>query len=75
MGDLVNFVSELLDKKQMSKPDFVLAMLNQGISQDTSYRLIRGETNFTTETLRTAAKVLGVESINEVIDISGNGQH
>ena len=75
MGDLVNFVSELLDKKQMSKPDFVLEMLKQGISQDTSYRLIRGETNFTTETLRTAAKVLGVESINEVIDISGNGQH
>ena len=75
MGELVNHVSQLLATRNMTKPEFVLEMLKQGISQDTSYRLIRGETQFTTETLRVAAQVLEVESINEIIDLSGNGQH
>ena len=40
-----------------------------GLGQDTAYRLVRGETNFTTETMGTFAMCLGVPSIGDIIDI------
>jgi len=73
MGELVSHVPELLYQKRMTKQEFVLAMMNAGLSHDTAYRLINGDTNFTTETIKVVARVLGVDSISDVMDISGDG--
>lgn len=69
MGKLKSFVPELLAKKGWDIKTFVAYCLLAGLSQDTAYRLSRGETNFNADTIRAVAKVFGVSSISEVIDI------
>lgn len=71
MGTLKNHVPELLAAKGWDTKTFVAYCMLAGLSQDTAYRLTRGETNFTSDTLKVVADVLGLQSISQVIDIAG----
>jgi len=72
MGELSNFISpELLASKGMTERDFTAACIKAGLSQDTARRLMSGDTNFSTNTLKIVAKILGVRSIGNVVDING----
>jgi hypothetical protein len=66
---LRNRIPDLLTNKGWDTKTFVAYCMLEGLGQDTAYRLIRGETDFTTKTLATVAKVLGVRSICEIIDV------
>jgi hypothetical protein len=69
MGKLVSFVPRLLEEKGWDLKTFVGYCLLANLSQDTAYRLARGETGFTIETIKTVAKIFEVSSISDVIDI------
>ena len=69
MARLKNRLPELLTRKGWDKKVFIAHCMLAGLGQDTAYRLVRGETNFTTEKLGTIAEVLGVPSIGDIIDI------
>jgi hypothetical protein len=69
MGELVSFVPRLLEEKGWNVKTFVAHCMLAGLSSDTAYRLARGETGFTVDTMKTVAEVLGVSSISNVIDI------
>jgi len=70
MGELKNHVPELLAAKGWSITHFVKLCILSDLSQDTAYRLARGETNFTSETLKTIAEIFDLSSISQVIDIA-----
>lgn len=74
MGTLVNHVPELLRRKGWDVKTFAAKCMLAGLSQDTAYRLVRGETQFTTETLATVAGVLGVSRLGEIIEMNGGEQ-
>lgn len=69
MARLKNRLPELLTRKGWDKKVFVAHCMLAGLGQDTAYRLVRGNTNFTLETMGEFAKVLGVPSIGDIIDI------
>ncbi|RJX17511.1 MAG: hypothetical protein C4575_12775 [Desulforudis sp.] len=69
MGKLKNHVPELLVEKGWDIKTFVAHCMLAGLSQDTAYRLSRGETNFNTETLRVIADIFELSSLGKVIDI------
>lgn len=69
MARLVNRVAALLAVKGMEPKEFVAYCMLAGMGQDTAYRLVRGDTNFTVDTLATVADVLKVRSLSEIIDI------
>ena len=69
MARLKNRLPELLTRKGRDKKVFVANCMLAGLGTDTAYRLVRGDTNFTTETMGTFAKVLEVPSIGDIIDI------
>lgn len=71
MGRLINHVPELLRRKGWNDRKFVGSCIIAGLSQDTAYRFLRGETNFTADTIATVARVLGVSSLGEVIEMNG----
>lgn len=66
---LVSFVPELIARKGWDTKTFVGYCLLNGLGQDTAYRMIRGETNFTTDTLAKVADILGVSNIQDMIDL------
>lgn len=70
MGKLKNHVPELLAAKGWDAKTFAAHCMLAGLSQDTAYRLIRGETNFNTDTIRVVADILELSSIGKVIDIA-----
>jgi hypothetical protein len=71
---LRNFVPELLAQKGMDTKTFVAYCMLEGLGQDTAYRLVRGEVDFTTKTLAVVRKVLCVRSLSELIDyVPGEG--
>lgn len=74
MGKLINHVPELLAKKGWDSKTFVARCMLAGLSQDTAYRLTRGEVNVTTDTLKVVAQVLDLASISEIIDIQEGEQ-
>lgn len=74
MGALVNHVPELLRRKGWDVKTFVAHCMLAGLSQDTAYRLSRGETNFNTETIAKAAQVLDVSTLGEIIEMQNGGQ-
>lgn len=69
MVGLRNNVPELLSKLGWDTRTFAAYCMLRGIGQDTAYRLARGNTNFTIQTLAVVADVLGVKSIGDIIDI------
>lgn len=69
MGKLKNYVPELLVEKGWDTKTFVAHCMLAGLSQDTAYRLSRGETNFNTETLRVVADLFNLPSLGKVIDL------
>lgn len=69
MAGLVNKAPALLSRKGWDSKTFVAHCMLIGIGSDTAYRLVRGDTNFTTQTLAVFAKVLDVTSISDIIDI------
>lgn len=71
MGALVSHVPELLRRKGWDNPNFVLRCMQAGLSQDTAYRLIRGETLFSIDTIATVAKIFDVSTLGEVIELNG----
>lgn len=66
---LVSRVPELLEAKGWSVNEFTGRCLLAGLSADTARRLARGDTKFNSETLAVAAKVFGLDSISDVVDI------
>lgn len=74
MGKIVNHVPELLKEKGIDERDFIADCMKAGLSHDTAYRLTRGDTKVTVETIRIAALVLGSVSISEIMDL-GDGSH
>lgn len=70
---LVNHLPELLKKKGWNTNTFIAYCMLAGIGQDTAYRLARGETNFTTQTLAKIVNVLGVSSICDIVDVEEQG--
>jgi hypothetical protein len=75
MGEIKIFVPDVLTRKKMGTRDFVVGCMVEGLSHDTAYRLAQGKPgNYTLDTIRVAAKVLGVASISEVADLE-DGQH
>jgi hypothetical protein len=70
VGKLKNHVPELLAAKGWSITHFVKLCILADLSQDTAYRLARGETNFNSETLKEIAVIFGLSSIGKVIDIA-----
>jgi transcriptional regulator with XRE-family HTH domain len=69
VGELKSFVPELLEKKGWDTKTFVAYCMLAGMGANTAYRLARGETNVSVDTLSIAAQVLGVDTISEVIDL------
>jgi len=69
MVGLRSHVPELLSKLGWDTRTFAAYCMLKGIGQDTAYRLARGDTNFTTQTLSVVADVLKVDSIADIIDI------
>ena len=69
MVGLSNKTPALLARLGWDTKTFAAHCMLKGIGQDTAYRLMRGETNFTTQTLAVVAEVLGVSSISEIIDL------
>ena len=70
MGKLKNLIPGLLVQKGWQIKKFVALCMLEGLSEQTAYRMARGEvTQFTTNTLLIAAEVLGVKSICELIDL------
>jgi hypothetical protein len=70
VGKLINFVPELLAAKGWDTKTFVAHCMLAGLSQDTAYRLARGDINFTTVTLQVVAEILDQPSISKVIDFA-----
>lgn len=66
---LVCRVPELLKQKGWKATKLAGLMMVRGSSPDTAYRMARGETQFTTGTLLMVAKILGVKSISDLVDI------
>ncbi|MDD5367438.1 MAG: hypothetical protein PHQ40_00270 [Anaerolineaceae bacterium] len=65
---LKNFVPELLAQKGIDKNTFIAYCLLEKLGQDTAYRFLRGEVDFSTKTLNKVRKILGVNSIAEIVD-------
>jgi hypothetical protein len=74
MGELKSHVPELLEKRGWNTKTFVAHCMLAGLGQETAYRLARGDVNVNIETVKVAAKVLGVESISEVIDLEADSE-
>jgi hypothetical protein len=73
-GKLVSRVPQLLEQKGWNARTLAGHMMIRGSSPDTAYRMARGETQFTTETLLMAADILGCKSIAELIDAEWDEQ-
>ena len=69
---LKNKLDDLLAEKGWDSKMFVGYCIIEGLSHDTANRLVKGETQFTTETIAVFAKVLGVNSIADVIDLDND---
>lgn len=70
MGELKSRVPELLAEKGWSVRTFVAHCMLAGIGMDTAYRVARGGTNVKAQTLASIAKILGVPSISDIIDLN-----
>lgn len=55
----VSHIPELVRARHYKKTEFVGLLMVNGIGQDTAYRLVNGETNFTIDTLSKVASILG----------------
>lgn len=69
MTGLCNKTLPILARLGWDSKKFAAECMLKGLGQDTAYRLVRGETNFQTQTLAMVADVLGVPSIADIIDI------
>lgn len=69
VNGLKSFVPDLIQKKGWDTKRFVATCMLNGLGQDTAYRLARGDTNFTTDTLYKVAEILGASTLVELIDI------
>lgn len=66
---LVCFVPQILERKGWTASVLAGHFGVNGASPNNGYRMARGETGYLDETLRLAAKILGVSSISEIEDI------
>jgi len=70
MATLINRVPQLLRQKGWNNKTFVIRCMEADLGQDTAYRFLRGDTNFTAETIAAVARVLGVSTMGEVIEMA-----
>lgn len=73
MGNLVSKIPALVAKSGMTEREFIGRCFAEGMSLDTAEKLYKGETNISTGTLEKVARILGVQSIGELINFSNNG--
>lgn len=69
MNGLKSFVPELIQRKGWDAKTFAAHCMLSGLGQDTAYRMARGDTDFTVDTLRKVAKILDVSSISQIMDL------
>ena len=62
-------VPALLKNTGWKNSEFTARCGMAGISQDTAYRLLRGETNFKSGTIATVARIFGVSKLDEIIEL------
>jgi hypothetical protein len=74
MSTLRSKVPALLAKKGWDAKVFAGHCMVAGMSADTAKRLADGDTEVRTSTLEVAAKVLGVKSIADILDIEPTEQ-
>jgi hypothetical protein len=70
-NEIVTFIPGLIQKFGWTEREFIGRCVIAGLSQDTAKRLLQGKTNVSTETLVGAARVFGVQSISELMDLAG----
>jgi DNA-binding Xre family transcriptional regulator len=64
MGTFINKIPKLLEERGLTPMD----LIHQGMAYNTAYRVARGELDFTLTTALQLCNILGVNSLDDIIE-------